>query len=622
MQRKLAAVLSADIVGYGQLMQRDEAGAMARVRAAMGDVLTPRVGAHGGRVVKLMGDGALAEFASIVSAVRCAIEIQSTMAALDADLPAELRLRYRIGVNLGDVIVENDDIFGDGVNVAARLQALAPAGGVAFSRVVRDQIEGKLVISIEDLGEHAMKNGERPVHVFAAQTSAPVNAATAADDRVSICVLPFSNMSGDPEQEYFSDGVTEDIITDLSRISALAVVSRSTAFTFKGKAIEVGKAARQLGVRYVLEGSVRRAGNRVRISAQLIDGKTDNHIWAERYDRDLNDIFALQTEISEAIVSALKLKLLPAEREALAHRATANPHAYKLYLMARAYSYSPSQRNIEVIIRICKRALELDPNYAAAWALLAIAQFYQRTKDSPQEAQASVDRALALNPNLAEAHGVKGGLLALKGENDAALAAHAHSFTLDQSSFHAYRAAGRTCLHLRRYAEAREMYLKSAALSEIDYGALALAMQCAEMMGDMDGARALATRAMERIERWIATHGDDTTAIALGAGALAMLGERERVLDWAERAMLLDPHNNNGLYNLGCAMVRLGEHERAIDLIEKAVQDAPARVHWAQQDSDLDAIRAHPRFVRVMETARARISEAPAAPKRPRAKKS
>lgn len=619
MQRKLAAVLSADIVGYGQLVQRDEAGAIVRVRAVVANVLEPNVAAHGGRVIKLMGDGALAEFGSIVAAVQCALDMQAAMAALEPERQPAERLNYRIGVNLGDVIVDGGDILGDGVNVAARLQTLAPIGGVAISRTVREHVEGKIGAAFHDLGEHSVKTGERPMQVFALGGQPPTAIArAAANERVSICVLPFSNMSGDPEQEYFSDGVSEDIITDLSRVSALSVVSRNTAFTFKGKAVEVGKAARQLGVDFVLEGSVRRAGGRVRISAQLIDGRSDTHLWAERYDRDLNDIFALQTEISEAIVAALKLKLLPSEREAIVHRATANPHAYKLYLMARGYSYSPSQRNTELIVRICKRAIELDPDYASAWALCGIAQLYQRA--GPAEAQASVDRALALDPNQPEAHAARGALLALSGEHDQALEAHQLSLALDDTSFHAYRAAGRTFLQLRRYAEARDMYLQSAALSDIDYGALALATQCTEALGDAAGAQELAARAMARIEQWIATHKDDTTAISLGAGMLSHLGERERALDWAERAMLLDPHNNNGIYNLACAMVRLGEHEHALDFLEKAIQDMPARRQWAERDSDLDPLRTHPRYAAMMAAASEREQATPK--RKPRTPKS
>lgn len=621
MQRKLAAVLSADIVGYGQLMQRDEAGTLARVRAAMHDVLNPRVTVHGGRVVKLMGDGALAEFASIVAAMRCAMEIQAAMAALDTDLPAEMRLSYRIGVNLGDVIVQDDDIFGDGVNVAARLQALAPPGGVAFSRFVREQIEGKLAISFEDLGEHAMKNAERPVHVFAAGAGAASGGEGAAKEGVSICVMPFSNMSGDPEQEYFSDGVTEDIITDLSRISALSVVSRSTAFTFKGKAIEVGKAARQLGVNYVLEGSVRRAGNRVRISAQLIDGKADNHIWAERYDRDLNDIFALQTEISEAIVAALKLKLLPNERKALETRSSVNPAAYKLYLMARHYMWSPSRRHLELVARICRRILEIEEGYAAAWALLALSLMRLQESADDDEARRAAERAVELDPKQADGHAALAVCYALGGDYERALAAQTLALTLDPESAQAHRVAGRTFQMLHRYREAAQHYAKASQLG--NNSTSALHVQCLVLLGEHAEARTVAARAMEIIEQTVAGFNDDGMVLANGATMLITLGEVDRARDWAERAMLLDPENTTMLYNLACSFVDLGEVDAALDCLEQALQRASNElVQWTRTDTDFDPVRAHPRFVALMEAAEGRLHGADAAPTpRKRAKK-
>ena len=315
-QRKLTVIVSADVVGYSALMERDEAGTLERLKLNRRTIFDPRVTANGGRIVKLMGDGALVEFGSVVAAVHCAHEIQQATETESVASETD-RIRYRIGITLGEVIVEGDDIYGDGVNVAARLQTLAEPGGVAVSRTVRDQVAGKVPLGFEDLGEHAIKNIERPVHVFALQiesTNPSFAAPVQRSQRLSICVLPFVNMSGDPEQEYFSDGVTEDIITDLSKVSALAVVSRNTAFTFKAKRVDIGQVARQLKVTHVLEGSVRKAGNRVRITAQLIEGATDSHLWAERYDRDLNDIFALQDEISEAIVNALKLTLLPDAR--------------------------------------------------------------------------------------------------------------------------------------------------------------------------------------------------------------------------------------------------------------------------------------------------------------------
>ncbi len=276
------------------------------------------------------------------------------------------------------MIVEGDDIYGEGVNTAARLQTLAPIGGVALSRVVKDQIDGKLACSFEDMGEHAVKDHDRPVQAFAVRSAAPAGEPAAkAAAKLSICVLPFSNMSGDAEQEYFSDGISEDIITDLSKVSALSVVARNTAFTFKGKSLKIPQVARELSVSHVLEGSVRKSGGRVRITAQLIDGAAGDHVWAERYDRNLDDIFALQDEISQAIVSALKLVLLPEEKKAIEHRGTDNVEAYNLYLMARqnfATGNNGDIRRDETVIRLCTRATEIDPSYARAWALMAMAQ--------------------------------------------------------------------------------------------------------------------------------------------------------------------------------------------------------------------------------------------------------
>ena len=377
MHHKLTAILCADVVGYGGLMEADETGTLERLKANRSSIFDPHVAAHGGRVFKLMGDGALVEFSSVVAAVNCALAIQQATAQAEQEISEAKRISYRIGINLGEVIVEGDDIYGDGVNVAARLQALAEPGGVALSVTVRDQVAGKVSGEFRDLGEHTVKNIARPVHVFAlraAATKSPTASVPRERQRLSVCVLPFANMSGDPEQEYFSDGITEDIITDLSKVSALAVVSRNTAFTFKAKHIDVAQVARQMKVSHVLEGSVRKSGNRVRITAQLIDGATDSHLWAERFDRNLDDIFALQDEIAEAVVKALKLQLLPAEKQAIEQRSTTNPEAYKLYLMARQYNATGNSRHRDITVRLCQRAVEIDPEYARAWALLAISQ--------------------------------------------------------------------------------------------------------------------------------------------------------------------------------------------------------------------------------------------------------
>src|SRR6266403_2145134 len=429
MQRRLTAILSADVAGYSRLMEADEAGTLERLKVNRSRIFDPCVAAHGGRVVKLMGDGALVEFSSVVAAVDCALSIQEGTTRAEPDCAEATRIRYRIGINLGDVIVEGNDIYGEGVIVAARLQAIAPVGGIALSGTVRDHVVGKVPYEFEDLGEHTVKGIHRPVHVFSLHPAGTIEGGVPKMEtrrRLSICVLPFANMSGDLEQEYFSDGISEDIITDLSKVSALWVAARNTSFTFKGKHVDAPQIARQLNVSHRLEGSVRKSGGRVRITAQLIDGATGGHIWAERYDRDLNDIFALQDEISQAIVAALKLKLLPEEKKAIEQRGTANAEAYKLYLMARQYSVTGNlgaARRGEAIIRLGRRATEIDPNYARPWALMAVAQMSLRFHlgRAGDDGSAAADRAIALDGNLAEAHSAKARALTQNGRFDEAL---------------------------------------------------------------------------------------------------------------------------------------------------------------------------------------------------------
>src|SRR5690242_17484000 len=322
-ERRLAAILAADVVGYSALMERDEDRTLARLKAHRREFIEPLIAEYQGRVVKLMGDGALVEFASVVDAVRCAVEIQRGMDERNAAIPIERRIEFRIGINVGDVIIDGDDIYGDGVNIAARLEALAAPGGICVSRVVRDQVRDKLDFSFEDMGEQQVKNIARPIRTHrvlidsAAEQGDRANSAAtrgrALPLKPSIAVLPFANMSGDAEQEYFSDGITEDIITNLSRNHSFFVISRSTSFTYKGPAVDVGKIGRDLGVRYVLEGSVRRAGNRVRITAQLIEAASGHHLWADRYDRELADVFAVQDEIALSITGAIAPGIISAE---------------------------------------------------------------------------------------------------------------------------------------------------------------------------------------------------------------------------------------------------------------------------------------------------------------------
>jgi len=615
-QRKLTVILSADVVGYSALMERDEAGTLQRLKDNRSAIFDPCVARHGGRIVKLMGDGTLAEFASVLSAVNCAHEIQQANEASSAARDDQ-RIRYRIGINLGEVIVEGDDIYGDGVNVAARLQALAEPGCVAVSRTVRDQVAGKVPAEFADAGEHSVKNIARPIHVFVLRVPLAKDATDdvqqASRQRQSICVLPFANMSGDPEQEYFSDGITEDIITDLSKVGALAVVSRNSAFAFKGKHADIGQVARQLKVTHVLEGSVRKVANRVRITAQLIEAATDSHLWAERYDRDLEDIFALQDEISEAIVNALKLKLLPAEKKAIEQRSTTNPEAYKLYLMARQYNAMGNSRHRDITVRFCRRAVEIDPDYAKAWALLAICQANSRmvniaTGDTGWNA---AERAIALQPDLAEAHAARGRILGDAGRYDEALLEHAAALRLDPDGYEVNAAAARCYIPMRRYGEAIACLEKAATAIEGDFWALGMSIQCYEALDDTDGRKSAAQRCLARVEKMVVAEPDHALAIGWGVTSLIALGEVERAKEWTSRAMLLEPDNLNLRYNLACGMVSLGEATMAIELLEPVLARAQRQnLIWFQTDNSLDPIRDDRRLLAMIARAEARLAAA------------
>jgi adenylate cyclase len=629
MQRRLTAILSADIAGYAGLMEADEAGTLERLKQNRINVFDPCVAQYGGRVVKLMGDGVLVEFGSVIAAVTCGLAIQEATERGESEHAAAKPLRYRIGINLGDVIVEGDDIYGEGVNVAARLQAIAPVGAIAVSATVRDHVAGKVPCQFEDMGEHTVKSLQRPVHVYVLH---PPGHAQAEDRKAtvrpgaSVCVLPFINMSGDPEQEYFSDGITEDIITDLSKVSALWVAARNTAFMYKGKHVDISQVARQLKVDHILEGSVRKAGARVRITAQLIDGTTGGHVWAERYDRDLNDIFALQDEISQAIVNALKLKLLPEEKKAIEKRGTTSPEAYKLCLMARQYSVTGNvgdARRSESIVRLCRRATEIDPNYARAWALMAGAQGTLRFHHARENdgGLAAAERAIALDDNLAEAHAARARVLTRDARYDEALRELEIALRLDPESYEVNAAAAGLCYVRRRFREAIPHYDKAATVMENDYNSAGMIVSCYKAIGDAEGAALAARRALERTEKIIAQDPDNGSAMSFAVAALAVLGETERSKEMAERAMLLDPDNLNMKYNFACMLVTdLHDHEAALDLLEPLFGSIRTEViHWVKTDPDLDAVRNHPRFMAMLVSAEKRLAQASAsAPMPPR----
>src|SRR5215471_16037696 len=379
--RRLAAILAADVAGYSRLMGQDEEGTLAALKAIRREVADPKIKEHHGRIVKTTGDGLLLEFASVVDAVRCAVEVQREMAERNADVPPDRRLELRMGINLGDIIKDGRDIYGDGVNVAARLEALAEPGGICVSRMVRDQVRDKLDVAFEDMGEQQVKNIARPVRVHRVLLSTQpgpskplVGTATEPSlplpDKPSIAVLPFQNMTGDAEQDYFVDGIVEEITTAISRLPWLFVIARNSSFTYKGRSADVKQVGRELGVRYVLEGSVRKAGNRVRITGQLIDTPTGAHIWADRFDGALDDIFELQDQVASSVVGAIEPRLRLSEIQRADRKPTESLDAYDLFLRALAQAHQYTDKTIHEAISLLQRALAIDSSYAPAAALI------------------------------------------------------------------------------------------------------------------------------------------------------------------------------------------------------------------------------------------------------------
>ena len=473
-ERRLAAILAADVAGYSRLMGVDEEGTLAALKRHRSELIDPKIAEHRGRTVKTTGDGALVEFASAVDAVRCATEIQRAMAGRNADVPEDRRIEFRIGINVGDIIFDEGDIYGDGVNIAARVETLASPGAICLSDYAYQQIKGKLALDVTEMGEQQLKNIVQPVRIYGVRPDwAAVRPALVLPDKPSIVVLPFQNMSGDPEQQYLADGIVEDIITALSRFKALLVIARNSSFTYKGRAVDVKQVGRELGVRYVLEGSVRATANRVRITGQLVDTATGAHLWADRFDGGLDDIFDLQDQVTESVVGAIAPVVEKAEIERARRKPTESLDAYALYLrgLARFYQYGSRQANDEAL-RLFNSAIELDPEFASAYgraafcyviakingwisdtanAIAEVKRLAQRAvelgKDDPivlapsgfalvyvvhdlGVGAALIDRALVLNSNLAEAWNFGGWVKIWLGDPETAIERFARAMRL------------------------------------------------------------------------------------------------------------------------------------------------------------------------------------------------
>ena len=449
-------------------------------------------------------------------------------------------------------------------------------------------------------------------------TASSPSSAPSITNRIGICVLPFANMSGDAEQEYFSDGISEDIITDLSKVSALAVASRNSAFMYKGKQVDVPKVARELKVSHVLEGSVRKAGGRVRITAQLVDAATNDSVWAERYDRDLNDIFALQDEISQAIVKALKLKLLPEEKKAIEQRGTNNLEAYNLFLMARQHYATGNEGDVrrnEAIVRLCRRATEIDPNYASAWALMAVGQTLIRfaTGGQGENGLAAAERALSLDANLAEAHAVKARILSEEGRHDAASDEIEVALELDPESFEVHRAAAYLRFRQKRLEDSIRHFEKARTLMETDVSSCNMLMTCYTAIGDTEAARRTAQLTVARAQKALAQDPSNGAAMGFCCYALALLGQAESAKGWMSRALLIDPENMNMRYNFACTLAtQLNDPDGAIATLGPLFEKISlGLLNHAKADPDFDSLRGDPRFVAMIEAAEARLESQP-----------
>ncbi len=575
-ERRLVAILSADVVGYSRLMAEDEDATVRRI-ADYREEVGLLVRQHRGRLVDFTGDNFLAEFGSALDAVQCGVEIQRVLGARNADVPAGRRMEFRIGAHLGDVRVEGERIFCDGVNIAARLEGLAAPGGLCLSAAIRDQVESKLDLVWEDLGEQAIKNMPKPVHAFRAGPGSAAPGAGREPERSSLAVLPFANMSGDPEQEYFADGISEDLITDLSNVSGLLVISRNSSFTYKGRSVRVDEVGRELGVRYVLEGSVRRAGDRVRINAQLIEADSGHHLWAERYDRELADIFAVQDEVTEQIVSALRVTLRPDERERVRRIPTQNLEAYDFFLRGEALLYRLDPEQAERAVDLFERAIELDPGFADAYLGKALVRHNRAMvregpdSDAMREAIELAREAVRLDDS-SRAHSILGLVLSNARRWDEGMAEAQRALELNPSDASAYTTLGGALNHRGRAAEAIEALEESLRLdphgSPITFFYLGISHQ---ELGDYD-------RAIEAFGASLSLAPDLYISHFHQAAAWLAKGDRERAQAAADAGMRANPsfsieafrrvvpaRNQETIDHFASVFAELGVPERSAD---------------------------------------------------------
>ena len=607
MARRLAAILAADVAGYSKLMFEDEAGTLTLLKAHRAELFDPEITSRGGRIVKLMGDGVLVEFPSAIDALEAALSIQNKLAEEDS------KITLRIGINLGDVIVDGDDIYGDGVNVAARLEAFADPGCICISGTAHDIVAGKVRCEFEDCGLQMLKNITKPIRIYRIRHGDNSGRdirkpAPETSSKMSIAVLPFANMSGDVEQEYFSDGITEDIITDLSKLSQLFVIARASTFSYKARAVNARQISNDLDAKYLVEGSVRKAGNRVRVTAQLIDGQTGGHIWAERYDRELTDVFEVQDDIAKNIVDALKIAIAPKERHAIEKVPTRNIEAYDKYIRGRQLLHEMTKENLEQARRMFLEAVELDPEYTIALTGLADCDsvyysYYSSDRGFIDEALANSEKALRLDPTLAEAHASMGLALSYCDDRVAVEREFKTAINLDPMLYEAYWHFGIEKVLRGDFETAARLFSQASSVRGDDLQSKMMLMTAYLGLRRDSDMQSLARETLSIATRRLELNPRDYRAAYIGANAIIHLGDKTQALEWLKIAAGDETNDSRTTYNLACSYSLLDESEAALEFLELSIRAGrPVRMlEWARIDPDLKSVRADPRFEKLME---------------------
>ena len=607
MEHRLAAILVADVVGYSRLMNANEIGTLNALLQIQTGLIDRHVGAQKGRIVKLMGDGVLAEFPSVVGALQAALDIQQSMVRQNLEVPLDRQIQFRIGINLGEVIIEDGDIYGDGVNIAARLETLALPGGIAVSGAVREQARNKLEVTFEAAGDQYLKNIDPAIPVFLVSTGSSQNnpaksesGAAATANTPSVAVLPFANMSGNPEQEYFSDGITEDLITDLSKIPGLFVVSRNSSFVYKGKSAKMQDVARELGVGYVLEGSVRTSGQRVRITAQLIDGVTGGHVWAERYDRDLTDIFALQDEITKTITGQLQVRLI--DSKVVERVQTSSVEAYNCYLRGRQFYHMRSKGYLERARESFLEALRHDPSYARAYVGLADCESrlneWHGGSYPIDDIIAMTHRASDLEPNMAEAHAAYALALQVAERYGEAAESYQKALEIDPLCYEAHHSYARLLRGTNEKENSIYHFTRSLELMPEDYRSPLLLSSIYHELECFDDRDNYLDLGLKRAEDAAERNPDNPDPLEIGASVLVKAGRSAQAMQWLERALAVDPDRSvTSGYNIACTYALVGEIDAAFEWLERILDKVgPSHRLWMENDADLDNLRDHPRF--------------------------